>query len=411
MSYMNVLFFDPEIRVKEKYSIFLNIGINKADWVPIYIPQFDATHNPSEWVDSTFSKIDNADAIICFGNYLIFEQLGDWSKRLIDSLTDKARCGTPFLLHMNRLAEHITNSSGTHPVIQKGREGILQLFKAFEVEPTDIKIDLSLTHVENNWSPSVGYFNKSDDTLRDPYLFKGVTKVLVSQPNLINYSGEVFPIIDVSEAVSNFVDSRDFFTDSLQGIRPAIGVIRQPDDEYQLILSGSYFANPSKIFAGPVKGIEENMRFAENVILALTGAAKISINIQQKCYDLFNHLERSLGNLVIQVLPENKLYQWVNPNTRAKLTDKNGKFHYEDSNFGNLCYMVFDNWTIFRDYFPGYRIRELKDILLSVATGTRRLLAHPHKAEQLNIQFTKKDAERLESALKVVQVALNRKGN
>lgn len=406
---MNVLFLDDEQAVKSRFQSFLKKGESQADWQPVFASRFDGSVPPDQWMEELFDKVIRAEAIVCFGDYLIFHQLGDFAQKLVDMLIDKARSGVPFLLHFVRYAENESNyeraqQNGDKPVTESLRE----LFKAFDVRASEIKVDMTLTHTPYNRSSSIGYFRKSDGALRDPYLFKGVGQILVSTPNLINFAGEAFPIIDASEAVNSFVDRGDRFTAALEGTIPAVGVVRQPGDEYQLILSGSYLADPTEVLAGPIPGIDENQEFADNVISALSGAAKTSNNIQQKCYALFNRLERSLGKLILDVIPKNNLSHWISQRTRDALMD-DGQLRYENANFGNLCHIVKDNWTSFQRRFNGVGKQEVLNSLFGVAKGPRLLLAHPHRAEQEDIRFSEEDAAVLQEALNIIKQASDQK--
>ncbi|WP_156427733.1 hypothetical protein [Thiohalocapsa sp. ML1] len=397
---MNVLFLDKERVVRKHYESFLKEGRLRSDWQPIFLRQLDGSAPPHEWIDEVFCRVIQAEAIVCFGDYSIILQFGDRAEDLVDTLIRKARNGVPFFLQLVRFTEN-------EGVLFNGRgagESLRSLFKAFDFSATRIKVDMTLTHTLYNKSTSLGYFRKTDGALRDPHLFKGVDQVLVSQPSLINFAGEAFPIIDASEAVNRFVDDGDWLTQSLEGTLPAVGIVRQPSDEYQLILSGSYFGDPTETLSGRNPGIDENRQFAVNVITALSGAAKTSANIQQRCYFIFNRLERSLGKLILDVIPQDDLWRCMNPRTRDALT-VGGQMRYEKADFGHLCHIVKENWVQFRCRFNGMEKQDVLDLLFGVAKGARRLLAHPHRAEQSSIRFTDEDEAVLQRALRIIERA------
>ena len=154
---MNILILDPQNTVTARYSRFLAIGNEHADWTPILVSPYDLSQDADEWRDSLLDKVHMAEAVICFGDYYVLAQMGESAKLLVD----KARAGVPFLLHVVRLLE-----SGIPEI---GKEMICNFLANFEVMPSTTKVDLGMRPAEGNWSPFNGYFTKEDCALRTGY--------------------------------------------------------------------------------------------------------------------------------------------------------------------------------------------------------------------------------------------------
>jgi hypothetical protein len=230
---------------------------------------------------------------------------------------------------------------------------------------------------------------------------------------LVSYAAEAVPIIDCCR-LHDYIDSGDFRTKEIPGIRPAIATARFTETgAIQLVISGNLLSDPYETFAGIFPGISANREFAKNLIDCLATSKPYSNPVLIKAYELFVQIEQTLGTLAVEVIetqyPGKSFAEFVPKEILNELRDPAGRVRFGSATFDNISDIILHNWQVFDGIFTdgGQRLEResVKAILKNINRGTRRLLAHPHRLKHESRDISKNDIEILSRALDIIQRA------
>lgn len=402
---MKALVLDPKTKdSSDDFSILESIG-REEDW------EFEQIHSlgfalkqggdAKNWVSRCMQQINHADAICCLGSYGLFLSAGDQAQYISELLVEKLRRGTPFLLQIPRLAEHLEER--VYPPV------VGEFIRKFNILPTRTKVGTDLNLSESVPDPYYCWFDKASDSLREPQLFKGVDRLYVQQPSLVFYDCDVSPIVDARRPDYFYVDYGDEFYSGDLGMHPTIAVESRAFDSIQIVMSGNVLSDPYQSELGcrfPV--IADNRQFARNALRMISGEAKTAERYRASAFEIFVRLERTLGRLLTACIGEEAILQDLPESVRESLCAYTASPDFSNANFSDLVKLLLHHWARLAEHFGGFSKNKIKKLLNSVNSGPRRMLAHPHRAEREGVVFDAEDCADLQRLLDLVATALAR---
>jgi hypothetical protein len=329
-------------------------------------------HNPQEWLGCIKHQIESSDILISFSGMNFLQNMGDLEEEFQELIIRKVKSGTPVFC---RLLEQRDEEP-------KFMEAIT---KALGASPLYYRVYSKINRPDNDPNPYCATFSKANSTLRDPELFRGVNSVYSDASVLINYTPELYPLIDIDPMEYDFIDQGDLYFHGELGMRNTIAVRGDLFNSVQILYSGELFFNSRKDLFGRLHhGINENIRFAENIIKCLSSAVKKSEDHEVKCYELFSSLERRLGILIKSKLKESQINIWIDDNShQAKFTRSN----LGQLNFLELVKIICSHWESFSQSILLDK-EEFRLKCKGINKRERRFLAHPIKAENEGYEYS-----------------------
>lgn len=385
---------------------FQALAEKEFDWRFERQDMFTGQVDGRRWIEDVFAALERADVAACFGNWLTVAQLGDEAERFLQRLGEKARNGMPVLLQLQRLGEDLASRTPLAP------NSLTRILKNFEVYPSTVRVGSESHAAETHSSAYVCWFTKGDGCLNNPSLFTGIERVIMDGPNLLDYDGDAFPIIEAS-LLHIKVDAGDLLAEDVPGRRPACATIRQVADELQIVLGGAMLNDPRRTMGGLVPGFDENEVFARRLLRLIDDHVAHRTKRDIAAYGIFSKIERSLGKVIKAVLgpiaPAGQLWRMFPEDVQANMHRwDGGPPDYSRAGFGDLCRIVTSNWVHFQPAFAPVSLEEFKRRVAALNRAHRLYLAHPHKAEEEGWSFTSEDILVLERAESVVKEAWRR---
>lgn len=400
---MSALIFDPIYpSYRDRTSQFSELARERMSRPVCRLPFFHGQMDGQKWLESVWAAVEEAEIIICLGDYITMLQVGSDASRLLQRIREKASEGCPILLQVGGMRHNLT--------MKQAPDGMEDLLKSFGCNPTDTRVGSDYLATSTHSSPYVCEFNNEDNSLTDPELFDGVHKLVGHGAYLLDYEAGSFPIVEASSRHFLVDGKSDFFASGIPGRRNAVAIRRRRGRELQIVFSVNLLKEGYDSLGGYVAGIEENRQFAANLIDFIDKEARSKERDRADAYDRFATLERMLGQFVHDVLvrrsSSNSLDEFLPERVRKKLWDeKMQRFEYSNAYFADIVEILRANWPAFEAYFDEDR-STVSRRLFGVNGAQRINLAHPHKAHQLGIRFGEEDVRILKAAVAVVQNAV-----
>lgn len=398
---MNVLALDLRWTGKEiSYSTFKTIGEENYNCVFTAFPPVDRYgNNPftmEEWVDQIYQSIDDAHVFVCFGSLFVFQYGAFCAQGICERIVKRMEQGVPILLQFSWAGKDFLGEAS---------QQVTHFFRALNILPLGKKV------VSNQHRPSDQihdyscWFDKSYGALRDPLLFAGVSRISAHRPTLLAYDDEMIPVIDAYPPDYMYVDERDLFWSGDLGVHPSIAAVSRKYDSAQIVISAEVFTDSRTAgFGLHFPGIDENKKFASNVLALMARVAKTPEKYNLDAYELFASLERRLGKFLVSNLGADTILNNLPSKVYGNLTKYSlGRPDLSQALFSDLIRILLHHWDDLKNLFPNVSKTKIRSILNSLNTGTRLYLAHPHKAEENGVSFGEKDIEKLEEALALFQ--------
>jgi hypothetical protein len=340
-------------------------------------------------------EIRESDIIICLGNFFLFRLLGDAANRYVDALIEKLGSGVPFLVQCPRLQAHMDN--GQVPSCLE------RFFRRCEVTPTQYVVSSEVDHYHGHGSPVNCWFRKGDDCFIHPQIFGGIDKIILSQPNLLGYEGDTFPIVEAGP-LHNFATAEDLPFDGELGQKPAVAVWRQTGDEFAIVIGGFMLNSPMQTIGGALPGIDPNLEVGHRLIQTMDDAIKKNARCSE-AFKAFKKLETTLGKFIREVLePLGPLENFFPDRVRQELL-KRGRLNFSSAGYSHLIEILLANWDIFGGPFEGMGKPHVEQKLKEINRGPRLYLAHPHKAEEHGFQFESQEIDAIKLAYSMISRA------
>ena len=401
MANVRAIILDPSYGSKNRAGPICELARDHFSWSLEQI-SFEDTQggNPSSIITRVRTSFEEADVLIGLGDFFIFAWLGEeHGDQFVDLVRDRMRGGMPALFQLPRFFDGLKNRQ-----IAARTERIL---RDCEVLSTNNRVYSEQDSYEGHSSPMSPWFRKGDGCLLNPEIFTGIDSVLMSAVNLLDYSGDTFPIIEAGP-LHLFVDAGDRPSKGILGRKNAAAVVRRTSTEFSIFLGGSALDSPTETFGGTLPGIDANRPLALRLLQTLHDATQGN-RCLNTAYAAFSQLERDLGKLISDVLTkasggnliEKFFPEHVKDHTRAK-----GGISFSLANYDDLVDIVLENWSLFQPLFIGASKTKVKKQLQSLNYKYRRLLAHPHKAEQEGFVFKSTDVADIQNVHAVVRNAM-----
>jgi hypothetical protein len=404
---MSVLILDPlYASFEDKVSEWVGLARQRMSRPIRRLPFFEGQIDGRRWIGEVFEALDEANIIVCLGDFTIMRQVGTDVHRMLQIIGDKASKGCPILFQAIGARYRIDQNIAP--------DGFESLLRGFGCNPMDVKVGSNLYATAEHQSPYVCEFNVADDCFNDPQLFEGIDRIVGSAAYLLDYEPASFPILEVSP-LHFLVDGKsDFFTSGVPGRRNALATRKRTGLGTQIILSVDVLRNGYESLGGHVAGVNQNQLFAARLIDFLDNESRVPNRNRDDAYDLFAALERMLGQFVYDVLsPKSNdntidkfLPERVKNNIRNKLTQK---LEYSRAYYADIVSILRENWSEFELYFNSNGTANdrssVSKLLFSVNDAQRVNLAHPHRAHQLGIKFGENDISILKTAVSLVRNA------
>ncbi|MEH6585030.1 MAG: hypothetical protein V7720_00655 [Halioglobus sp.] len=359
------------------------------------------TEEVESWARTTDSLIDDAEIFVWLGSTLLFEYSGSYGDSFATRIIEKIQMGTPILLQCQNWKSEIRQSfAPLHSI-----EAIL---KCLAVHPTDIAVVSRIHRDEGQKHDYNCHFTKSFGVIRDPRLFRDVSKLDASSPTLLIYDDEMLPLVEVSYPEYEAIDKRtDLVWVGELGIHKCIASSSYLYDSVQLVFAAELFSDRRKSGMGlDFPNIENNRRLTENIIEELISFAKTSKKYQLETYRVFDALERDMGKILRFSVGDERIIETLPELVRSNLTRYSKAPDMSQATFNDIGKIILHHWTVIGDFFPEISRRDMKSKLYQLNSGNRRYLAHPDKAERNFIEFTFEDVEEMRELRTIFSRAL-----
>ncbi len=399
---MKAFLLDPR-KISAPMPGLLKLAVTRAGWTPVS-PSVLEEQNGLEWLAKVRSELADADIIIGLGNFLALFQSGTELESLLALLRSKIDAGCPALFDG-------CDTLFTHAFPDLERQ-IRVFFDRYGIHLTPIKVASKTREYEAHSSSMCCVFKGDDDSLLDAGLFSGTDSVIGSGSRLIQYDANVFPLIEAS-GLHFFVDEGDLPAVGNLGRKNAVAVRLARGRQCLIALSGSFLRDRTRTLGGTTPGLEDNVRFAENLIDELTEHGRTHINHALSAFELFCELEVRLGEILETGLTRrsgsSNFFELLPPNVRKRLRTKFGMLDYSRAFYSDLVTILEQYWADFQRYFlsatgesmsPSAVMESLREV-----NELRKYLAHPAKAQQEKRKITASDVEKLRCALDLIRNA------
>lgn len=385
---------------EDRTTEFARLCSEQFGWQIRRMPPLDQTTDIAAWLQRLNECVDTSDIYICLGNFYILRMAGaDRLGDLVDRMLTRIRGGVPILAEVR--PEDVEGASNL------GGDQIPRLIRSFEMRPTALKLASSAHEYEGHSSTINCWFRKTDDCLRDPVLFRGIDRVAIAAPFLLNYDGDAVPIIDAGPD-HYFVNRGDLIDLPPPGVRPAVAAVRRTDNELQLVISGSALRDPTETLGGVLPNIHDNAVFAERVVQMLHEHGARKSRLRGDAYELFFQIERALGSVVQKVLAPELSQDWLKraPDWVRKELENGRGAEWGRATFKHLAAIIYDDWLSFARAFAGTSRDDFRALFYGINAEERRYLAHPHRSHVEGTEFGPEALERLRKALSIARAAL-----
>jgi hypothetical protein len=397
----NALILDPIYRNVDDLTGFKQIAHQLHGWSFTRL-SFDASQSyPVEYLKQVYATVERADIILCFGDYFWFMFTEAVGSTFADLILHKLSSGAPFFCELVRAAEKI-------------RSGYLKasaqnFFRRLGVLPTRNRIFSRTDAHADHVSGSSCWFRKDDGCLMNPQILGGIDKVLISSANELEYFEDVFPIIQIGPT-HEIVDEGDLFVPGRLGQRPSVALERRTETEFAVIIAGDVAKDCRQTVGGVLHGWTENERFVGKIINHLAASIDTWEKRSLIAYAAFAKLEMLLGELVQNVLEKSlggaAIHSAFPPRVLQNIS-QGGSPDYAMAHYSDLIDIVLHNWGAFTTLFGSSRT-QFKKVLTSINYGSRRFIAHPHKAKQSGYEFAREEICAIEAAVRLVESAQQR---
>lgn len=382
----------------DRASEFERLCLDEVGWsvarIPMYLPNMDG----KVWLQNLQSEIDDADILICLGDFITLLQAGDeLLETLFNRILEKAKDGMPVLIQSAGVPQNLVGQK------------LIGLLKSFEVQLTDLKVASLTRDYEKHSSDLCIVFSKHDDCLRDRSLFRGIDKVSMSGVHLIEYDGEAVPIIDAVGPSHFIVDSGDLRTRPPLGVRPTPAIIRQTDTELQIIIGGLMLNDPAESLGGTAPSIIDNLHFAKRLVHLIDDHMDASSKLEATAYTVFARLERAMGSIVEAVYPDEQVRITNAPIQARNLLEKPST-GWGRADFRHIYLIIVENWPDFEQLFPGMTADLFLAQCEAINREERKYVAHPHKAKVDQVDIGQVQLDRLRSLYLLTSEAIKRLG-
>jgi hypothetical protein len=394
----NVLILDPTFGNVDDLMGFKNLAREQHDWSFTRLSFEASQSNPPGYSKELYPAVERADIVLCFGNYFWFTFCEVADSTFSNLIDQKLSSGVPFLLELVRAAERIRSRQlGASVQILLRRLGVLPTLNRIFSE-----IDAHPDHV----SGGSCWFRREDGCLMNPQILGGIDKVLISTTNELKYFEDVFPLIQIGPT-HDIVDEGDNFVLGQFGQRPAVALERRTETEFAIIIGGDVAKDSRETVGGMLHGWTENEKFVRKIVSHLAASLDNREKRSLIAYATFAQLERELGELIENVLKKisgvEAIYSAF-PQRVLENISRSGSTDYAMATYSDLTDIILHNWNAFMPFF-GQSKTQFRNTLVGINFGSRRYIAHPHKANQMNYDFSRKDINAIEAALRLVQFA------
>ncbi len=284
MSGINAFVLDAK-HERERHAGFVDLVRTETDWHISQLSFADSQADPVGFYPKVIGALEEADIIICFGDYFWFRFCGHTGGEFQKVIEKKLQVGVPFYLQLIRAQEN------------RPPQGLLDFFKRLEIIPTKYRVFSDTDAYEAHQSGSACWFRKSDGCFLNPEILKGIDKIALSTSNVIDYMGDVYPVVTISP-MHFLVDERDLPVGRRLAERGAVAVERRTEKECALIVSGALASDPAETLGGMLPGIEENRKVVQQIVAHLSASISSAGNRSLIAFRDFSKLERRLGQLI-----------------------------------------------------------------------------------------------------------------
>lgn len=381
-------------------QFFKYLAQNEFDWCFDQFSFEESQNDFKAFIPKVLDSLTSADAIVGFSPgfpffFKYFHLIGEFYPLLLERLKDRV----PLYLETPRAKESFWNGT------QENRD-LKDLFSQLQIIPTDHRIFSRLdSHSENPYYSC--WFRRVDRCFINPDVLGQKNDVLISLANVLEYGDDVYPVVELGP-LHFLVDRGDNIVERNLSDRPAV-VIESRSLSYALVVSGHLARDPFEAIGGTIThGYDENETIVRNIIARISNMSDSRDNRREKAFRSLVRLERHLGSLIHTKLREKagktSIDSFLPEKVRENLIKYSPEPDYAQATLDDLLKILFHNWDCFEEIF-GVKKSHLKRQFSSINHHLRRYLAHPHRAECENYDFSVDELSKIESAARVVAAA------
>lgn len=398
---MKAFFFSPPKPLGEKdaYSTLEAYLVEHLRAEVVRLPRLRLDDDPKKYLDDARDNLRSATVLLLMAPSATLQVLGEYGAEFVDRVITRMQDGVPAIVSIS--GNDLPNGK---ILSQIAIENLEKLYRALEARPFNKRVSKSIKiEAENDYTYEV-----DQEDIQHPEYLGGDGQLFVNQAHLLNYDGGTYPLV-LAQTNVEMIDDGDLPTKSVPGRKPAIVLYRKVNGNYQIISSGSIFADGfTSAFGVKFPGAKENEVFIKHVLDEIAKVAPTFENRANRAYQFFVRCERGIGILLNKIF-NGQVAENLTSDVRAKL-EKDYK-----GDLGRLTMLEmleairsrsrwpkFESGMTYGSKDRAYSRKEFSDLVDSVNSGARNVLAHPAKSVfNEEVTITDLDIENL-SALDAV---------